>query len=722
MAIARVEPLTTARALRGPFDYALPERLGDVGVGSVLLVPFGPRRLLGVVVDVADSSELDPSRLVEPVRAIAAGVSPELVRLGLWVAHEYCSTAARGLELVLPPGTVSRGSAAKPKLELRAEITPAGGAALDGAVRLGARQRDVLAQLDGAGREVPSGELGADRAALRRLEKRGFVALREVEVRRRPEVPVVGARSGPVELNPDQRRAVKAIVAGLDGPGGELLLHGVTGSGKTEVYLAAAEAALERGRGVIALVPEIALTPQTLGRFRSRLGERVALLHSRLSAGERRDEWTRLRSGEARVAVGPRSAAFAPVAALGLVIVDEEHEPSYKQEGDPRYDAREVARHRAAAAGAVMVAGTATPRPESWHALRRLELPRRADDRPLPPVEVLDMRARSGAGGPLHPRTREELRQVAATGGKAIVLVNRRGWAPFLDCRSCGRGFGCPECDVSLVVHSSELRCHHCGHREAVPGACDECGSVTLAQHGAGTEQAERVVSELVAPMPVFRLDSDTASGTGAHAEILSRFDRAQSGVLIGTQMVAKGHDFPDVTLGVVLDADASLRFPDFRAEERTFSLIAQLAGRSGRGPAGGRVLVQTLAPEADAIRHAARHDAATFLEGELERRRALAYPPFAHLVRVELTAPDEAAAQAAAELLAARLTPALPTEARLLGPAPRFRRRGRYRRQLLVKSGERAPAVAAIRDVVDGAVRELRGGGVAVSVDPDPS
>ena len=723
MAIARVEPLTTARALRGPFDYLLPDRLGEVGVGSVLVVPFGPRRLLGVVVDVAESSELDPARLVEPVRAIAAGVSPELVRLGLWVAREYCSTPARGLELVLPPGTVSRGKAPGPRLELRAEITPAGGAALDGAVRLGARQREVLAALDAAGREMAMGELPVDRAAMRRLERRGYVGLREVEVRRRPDVPVVGARTEGVALNPAQARATESIVSALDGDGArELLLHGVTGSGKTEVYLSASEAALERGRGVIALVPEIALTPQTLARFRARLGERVALLHSRLTAGERRDEWRRLRSGVARVAVGPRSAVFAPIDGLGLVIVDEEHESSYKQEGDPRYDARDVAAHRASEAGAVLVAGSATPRPESWVSLERLELPQRADGHALPQVEVLDMRSRSGTSGPLHARTREALAGVAATGGKAIVLVNRRGWAPFLDCRSCGHAFSCPRCDVSLVVHSSGLRCHHCGHGEALPEACGECGSVTLARHGAGTEQAEEVIAGLVAPLPVFRLDSDTATAAGAHAAILARFDRASSGVLLGTQMVAKGHDFPDVGLGVVLDADATLRFPDFRAEERTFSLIAQLAGRSGRGTGSGRVLVQTLAPQAEAIRMAARHDAAGFLAAELGRRRALMYPPFAHLVRVDLASASAGDAQAGAERLAAELGPRLGDADRMLGPAPRFRLRGKHRRQLLVKAPERTSAVAAVRDAVEACARELSSMSVSVSVDPDPS
>jgi primosomal protein N' (replication factor Y) len=721
MAIARVEPLTTARALRGPFDYLLPERLGEVGVGSLLRVPFGPRRLLGVVVDVAERSELPPERLAEPIEAIEAGVSPELVRLGIWVAREYCSTPARGLELVLPPGTVASGRALAAKRELRAEITPAGGAALDGAVRLGSRQQAVLAALDAAGGEVSAPRLGVDRAALRRLEARGLVSLREAVVRRRPEMPEVGAAPRRVALNPAQREAVTEIVAGLDGAPGELLLHGVTGSGKTEVYLAAAEAALRRGRGVIALVPEIALTPQTLTRFRERLGDEVALLHSRLGPGERRDEWRRLRSGAARVAVGPRSAVFAPIAGLGLIVIDEEHEASYKQEGDPRYDAREVARARASDAGAVLLAGTATPRPESWHGLRRLELPQRADGHPLPSVEVLDMREQAGGAGPLHPRSREALAALVADGGKAIVLLNRRGWSPFMDCRSCGRSFGCPRCDVSLVVHSHELRCHHCEHREEVPAACPDCGSVSLARHGAGTERAASLVSELVDPLPVFRLDSDTAAGPGGHAEILARFGRAPSGVLLGTQMVAKGHDFPEVGLGIVLDADATLRFPDFRAEERTFALVAQLAGRAGRG-GDGRVLVQTLAPDAHAIRHAARHDAQGFLAGELDRRRALRYPPFAHLVRVELAAAEAREAHAAAELIRSLLAPRLPESTDLLGPAPRFRLRERHRRQLLLKATERGPAVAAVRATVDEAARELRSRNVAISVDPDPS
>jgi primosomal protein N' (replication factor Y) (superfamily II helicase) len=732
MSIAKVEPLTTARALRGPFDYLLPAQMAHVGVGSVLLVPFGRRRILGVVVELAEASELPPERLVEPLEALEAGAPAELVQLGLWAAAEYCSTPARGLELVLPPGTGSGGRRVRPRLELRAELTSAGREAIAGGQRLGSRQRAVLEALDAdaEGGGLSSVELaaacGADRAALRRLERRGLVRLGEYEARRRPRLAAVGDLRGAVTLTAEQARATEAIVSAIGAPHAErrgFLLHGVTGSGKTEVYLTAAEAALGRGRGAIMLVPEIALTPQTVTRFRQRFGDTVALLHSRLGAGARFDEWRRLRSGQARVAVGPRSAVFAPVRDLGLIVVDEEHDPGYKQEGDPRYDARHVARRRAEDSGAVLIAGTATPRPESWIELERLELTERVDGRRLPDVEVLDMRGGDRRGGPLHPRTIGALDGLRARSGKAIVLLNRRGWSPHLSCRSCGRAWTCPDCDVALVLHRREgrLACHHCGRGEDVPAACPDCGSVTLARAGAGTERVEELISRLVDPLPVFRLDSDSAAAPDSHLEILAGFERAQAGVLVGTQMVAKGHDFADVSLSVVLDADATLRFPDFRAEERTFALVSQLAGRCGRGEAGGRVLVQTLAPQADAIRAAARHDSAGFVASELERRRMLRYPPFSHLVRIELAGPDAGEVGRDAGELRSRLERSLPAATELLGPAPRFRVRGRHRRQLLLKGPERAPTVAAVRDAVEAAaaVRALRASALSVDVDP---
>jgi primosomal protein N' (replication factor Y) len=726
--IAKVEPLTTARALRGPFDYRLPEAMADLAVGSVVRVPFGRQRLLGVVVGLADASELPAEKLAEPIEALEAGVPSELARLGLWVGREYCSTPSRGLQLVLPPGTGAAGQRVRARLELRAEIAAAGEAALSGDERLGVKQRAVLEALRAG--EMPAAELaaavGSDRAVLRRLEERGLIATRSSAVRRRSAHPDVGAPGGRPELLAEQAAAVEGIVAALDGEAGaprEVLLHGVTGSGKTEVYLAAVEAALARGKSAIVLVPEIGLAPQAVARFRARLGDRFAVLHSALPDGERYDEWRRLRSGEASVCVGPRSAVFAPLRDLGLVVVDEEHDASYKQEGDPCYDARAVARRRAAESDAVLVAGTATPRPETWLELPRLELPRRVDGRPMPPVQVLDMREADPRSGPLHPETWAALERVRAAGEKAIVMVNRRGFAPWLTCRSCGHHWNCPNCDVSLIVHrhSGRLVCHHCAHSESLPRTCGDCDSTTLSQAGVGTEQVEALLAERVAPMPVFRLDADTAGGRGAHARILAAFGEAESGVLVGTQMVAKGHDFPEVTLSAILDADATLRFPDFRAAERTFAMVAQLAGRSGRGPAGGSVIVQTLAPSAPSIVHAASHDSAGFLAEEVERRRALRYPPFSHLTRIVLKAESEGRLEQAARGLAEVLSPLLPDDTALLGPAPMFRVRNRHRRRLLLKATDREATVTAVRDTVErlAADRSLRD--VAISVDVDP-
>jgi primosomal protein N' (replication factor Y) len=682
--IARVEPLTTTRRLAGPFDYALPAE--PVGVGSIVRVPFGRQALDGVVVALAETSELAPERLLAPQSVRADSVPGELVDLALWIADEYCSTPARALGLVLPP----RG---RPRTALYAGRTAA---PVDG-LRLTDAQRALLARLPGPA--------GPDLAALRRLERRGLVEIREHERRRAPLTHARPDRA--VALTPEQDAAVKAVERG-----GSHLLHGVTGSGKTEVYLRAAAAALERGESVIVLVPEIALTPQTVGRFQARFGDTVAVLHSALGEGERYDEWRRLRRGEARIAVGPRSAVFAPVAGLGLVVVDEEHDASYKHEGDPRYDARAVAIERARRAGARLLAGSATPRPETWRALPRLSLPRRVDARALPPVRVLDMR---GARHALHPESRRAL----AAARKSIVLLNRRGWSNFLTCRQCGKVWECPRCDVALVLHRAErsIACHHCGHRERVPGRCGACGSLSVARHGAGTERLEHELREAL-DVPVFRLDADTAAGKDAVGALLARFGAAPAGLLLGTQMVAKGHDFPDVTLGLVLDADATLRFPDFRAEERTFALVAQLAGRAGRGPGGGQVLVQTAAPDAPAIEAAARHDTEGFVSSELERRRVLSYPPFADLIRVVVAAEAGEEARAAADAVAAG---AVVPGADVLGPAPLFRLRDRERFQVVVKARERAPAVVAVGAAVGRAANAKALRRVTFSVDVDP-
>jgi primosomal protein N' (replication factor Y) len=709
--IAQVEPLTSTRALSGPFDYALPEELrASVHVGSLLRVPFGRQELLGVVVGLADRSELAGERLRAPRSALSADVPADLVELADWLAGAYCSTRARALALVLPAGA---GGGARVQRRLVAELTPAGEAALAGGERLSAQQRELLALIarDGA-TEVRA--LAGRHAAARRLHARGFLELAAPARRRAPEHTPLGARRPPPRLNAEQAAAANALVAAIDA-GGARLLFGVTGSGKTEVYIQATAAALERGRGAIVLVPEIGLTPQTVTRFVERFGDTVAVLHSGLSAGERHDEWLRLRRGEARICVGPRSAVFAPIENLGLIVIDEEHDASYKHEGDPRYDAREVAARRAEQAGALLVAGSATPRPESYARLPTLRLTRRADGSPLPRVEVLDMR---DARGVLHEQTAGALGELRRAGGKGIILLNRRGWSNFLSCRHCGKVWGCPECDVALVLHQAErtISCHHCGHRELVPARCELCGSASVARHGLGTE---RLAHELAGALgddgfPVFRLDADVAVAKGRAAAVLRRFEQAPAGLLIGTQMVAKGHDFDGISLGIVLDADATLRFPDFRAEERTFALIAQLAGRTGRGHTPGRVLVQTLTPAARAITYAAAHDSEGFLAGELERRAALSYPPHGELIRVVCSSQAEGLVLPAAQELRDRLE--LP-QAQVLGPAPLFRLRGRERAQLLIKAGERPTAVAAVSAAI---ARPLHRD-VAISVDVDP-
>jgi len=725
--IARVQPLTRTRAVRGPFDYRLAADQQQVTVGSLLRVPFGATRTLGVVVELAERSELDPGRLAEPEAVLGAGLGADLVALAGWMAREYCSTPARALSLMLAPGAAGGTTA---RLALVAEATAAGRAALGDGTALTDRQRELLGSL---GRDGPTVAAQLGTGSLRRLESRGLVAIDRRAVARRPVLHGIGAAAvhAPA-LTADQAGALQRLRAALGRAAGGnaaegwaaenavegFLLHGVTGSGKTEVYLGAVEATLAAGRTAIVLVPEIALTPQVLGRFIARFGDVVAVIHSGLGVGERHDEWMRLRSGQARVCVGPRSAIFAPLDEIGLIVIDEEHESSYKHEGDPRYDARSVARQRALQHGAVLVVGSATPRPETVVAMTRLALPERVDRRPLPVVEVLDMRERHQ---PLHPVTRMALADLRRAGGKAIILLNRRGWSNFLSCRACGRVWLCPNCEVALVLHRHGrfVACHHCGHRERVPDRCPACASVSVARHGAGTERVEHELREALGEegFPIFRLDADAAT-LAARARILQRFEAAPAGVLVGTQMVAKGHDFPDVALGVVLDADQTLRFPDFRAEERTFALITQLAGRTGRGALGSRVLVQTLAPDARAIGFAVRHDSDGFIADELTHRRALRYPPYASLIRVVCSAEDEALARETATAIHAALQP---LDAAVLGPAPLFRLRGRSRSQIVVKAGDRRPAIDAVGRAVDAIAPAAARRGASVSVDVDP-
>ena len=517
----------------------------------------------------------------------------------------------------------------------------------------------------------------------------------------------------PAELSATQQAALERITGALDaGESANFLLYGATGSGKTEVYLQACATALQRNRGAIVLVPEIALTPQTLGRFRARFGERIAVLHSALSEAERRDERARIASGEAPIVVGARSAVFAPVPRLGIICVDEEHDASYKQESDPRYDARTVAAKRAALEGAVAVFGSATPRPESWGTLERLNLGGRLAG-PLPPVRVVDLRRE--AGYPLSAPLLAELGAIEEHGGKAILLLNRRGVAPALHCRACGTTVRCDNCDVALVLHGDHrLRCHHCGHTESEPETCSTCGSTEIARLGAGTQRLERELEEKLPELERIRLDADAVEKPGALAAALARFAEADRVVLVGTQMVAKGHHFSGVALAAVVDADTGLGMPDFRAEERTFQLLTQLAGRSGRD-APGRVLVQTFQPDSRAIELAARHDVERFLNSELDRRRLLGYPPFSHLVRIVVSGPDpDAPLQALSEVKESLIGD-------VLGPAPLLRLRGKYRAQLVAKTEQPRALAAQASRLLSAAAPAMRRAGLAAVVDVDP-
>jgi primosomal protein N' (replication factor Y) (superfamily II helicase) len=540
----------------------------------------------------------------------------------------------------------------------------------------------------------------------------------EAPKRRKEQAPPgerqsLAGEAEPLELSATQMSSVARIVEAMDAGAGNLLLYGATGSGKTEVYLQACAAALERGLGAIVLVPEIALAPQTVGRVRARFGDRVAILHSALTDAERRDERARIASGEARIVVGARSAIFAPLRGLGLIVVDEEHDQSYKQDSDPRYDARTVAAKRASLEGAVAVYGSATPRPESWASLERLELGGRIGAK-LPPVNVIDLRRE--AGYPLSAPLLDALRRVAEHRGKAILMLNRRGIAPALHCRACGTTIRCPNCDVSLVLHGdTSMRCHHCGFERALPSNCPTCESPDLARLGAGTQKLERELERELPELELIRLDADAVAKPEHLAIALRRFADAEGAVLLGTQMVAKGHHFSGVELAAVIDADTGLAMPDFRAEERTFQLITQLAGRSGRD-APGRVLVQTFQPDSRTVAHAARHDVGRFLTEELERRQALGYPPFSHLVRILVAGPGIEPVVRALEELKAGIQ-----GAELLGPAALLRLRGKHRAQLVAKTDRPRQIASQAARLLAAAAPAMRRAKLTAVVDVDP-
>jgi primosomal protein N' (replication factor Y) len=745
------------------FTYRVPPALGDVRAGARVVCELGRRRVVGVVLrafdrEMPEGKELKPLvALLDPEPVLPTELLEFLVELGAY----YLAPIGEVLRLALPAleREQVRSLRAQGELLLDAGARQVGGRrvafaratdAIERAGSLRGQQAAVLALLRASG-EQPVARLtdqfGNARAAIEKLASLGLV---EVELKELPRGPLFAgaeARDSAPELNAPQAAAVDRILAALEhrergeqGAKGAavqraFLLFGVTGSGKTEVYLRSIAACLERGRGALVMVPEIALTPQLVSRFRARFGDELAVVHSALADADRHAMWTRLRAGEVRVAIGARSALFAPVPDLGLVIVDEEHDSSFKQEEGVRYHARDMALLRAHRAGATVVVGSATPSLEAVELVRRgklaeLTLPDRAvAEATLPAVTIVDLR-RNGAGPsgnrllslPLH----RAIEQTLAASEQVILFLNRRGFAPSVVCAACGMVETCLSCSVALTYHRGRgagVRCHYCDFHGPLPAACTACGAPALELEGLGTERLEDDVAAAFPNARVARLDRDVASGTRSEA-IIERMRAGEIDILVGTQMVTKGHDLPKVTLVGVLNADAALSLPDFRAAERGFQLLVQVAGRAGRRERPGRVLIQTRTPEHPAIQFAARHDVRGFWARELRDRREVAYPPFSRLALVRLDALEEDHVRDAAAKLAALAKTTKEVGAgrvEVLGPsaAPLARLRGRYRFRIMLRASERSSLRAVLGVVREAMARVDRRVRVVIDVDP---
>ena len=714
--------------VRRQFSYALPTTMGEVEEGMRVKVPFGQRSMVGVVVKVDPHPPVDVPvariRNVYEVLDESPLLTPALLRLARTIADDsYCSWG-NVLAAMLPAALrKNRPRRTIPVVELVAEKA-LDAQALEDLGKRYPKQEKALAYLAQAGGPVDVRQFlnrtGLSKSPLDTLAKKGLVRFS-----RRQDVldPFAGSeveRDNPHELTSQQQYCVDHLVHALQHqPGLGFLLFGVTGSGKTEVYLRALEECVRQGRGAIVLVPEISLTPQTVARFRARFGE-VAVLHSGLTDAERHDQWKAIYSGRIQIVVGARSALFAPVQRLGLIILDEEHETSFKQESVPRYHARDVALERARLEGAVAVLGSATPSLESWLAahsdgnglsadgvgngsetgsgslapLKLLELPDRVAGGTLPPIYLVDLREEKPEQGHwlvLSSPLREAMNRAFQQGDKAILFLNRRGYAPAWHCRACGSVVQCPTCDVPVTYHKWRRRavCHMCMAESASPDLCQVCKASKVHLVGVGTERAEESVQRMLPAARIGRMDRDTMIRRESYEEVLEDFGGDKLNVLLGTQMVAKGLDFPTVTVVGVLNADTALHQPDFRAAERCFNLISQVSGRAGRSDRGGTVIVQTFMPDHPAIRHASKHDFRSFAAEELEERKLFGYPPYSHSLRVTFEAADARKVEDMAQKGAAMIRESSATHCQLLGPAapPIERVRGRYRRQIMIKA-----------------------------------
>ena len=725
--IARV---TLDFAVRKEFDYTIPaEYAGQVTVGTRVKVPFGLRHVLGCVTALVEDSPHTNLKPIAKVIGAQSLVTPKVLELARWIASYYVCPAEVALKSVLPDAVRHEEPGWRERLFVRS--LPVAGEF----PRLTRRQLEVWNLIEER-RGLPLQELlhltGTTAETVRRLEDKGLIEVAPQVSERDPYGQEHVLPSEMLTLNPEQARARDAIVQAMDAlataPAASaspttFLLHGVTGSGKTEVYLQALAAALERGQGGIVLVPEISLTPQTIERFKARfshgpLRTLVAVLHSHLSAGERHDEWHKIRQGRARIVIGARSAIFAPVEPLGLIVVDEEHEHSYKQAEAPRYHARDVAVLRGQREGAVVVLGSATPSLESYFNARRgkyalLELPQRVDDQKLPLVRVVDMRqeARRERGIPIFSQAlRDAIACRLERHEQVILFLNRRGYSTSLQCPKCGYVAGCPNCSVTLTYHRQKQRlcCQICGHEDAVPAVCPnpDCRNPAIRYAGIGTQRVEDTLRRLFPVARIQRMDSDTLQRKDDYRRLLGDFRAGRIDILVGTQMIAKGLHFPNVTLVGIIYADLALHVPDFRAAERTFQLLTQVSGRAGRGDVEGEVVVQAFTPFHPAIQCARRHDFVSFYEQEIEFREQLRYPPFTRVALLTLRGRNEDKVKFTADHLRRELDRRLAGFKGLVvagpAPAPLLRAETFYRYQLMLRTRQMSrlsPALAALRD-----------------------
>ena len=717
------------RAIQRELDYSVPETLADrIAIGSRVRVPFRDKSALATVLATLEQSDAKGIRPIEALVGEAPAISESLLELAKWMSSYYCCPLETVMRSLLPQ--VIRRAEVGWKKQLfvqplaKIERSESGWhQKIDNLRKRAPRQAellDAIAQLD---KPMPAAQLlretSLDNQTLRALAQRGLIELREEAVERDPHADEQFIATTNLELNAEQVLALNKVTAALAAPEAAkpILLHGVTGSGKTEIYLQAIRTALERGRSAIVLVPEISLTPQTVERFKSRFAEMhevVAVLHSHLSEGERHDEWHKLHSGRARIVIGARSAVFAPLKNLGLIIVDEEHETTYKQEEAPRYHARDVAVVRAKIEKCAVVLGSATPSLESYHnattgKYELLTLTQRVDDQRMPLMRIVDLRLERRKEK-IAPILSEKLSQAIAARlekrEQTILFLNRRGFSTSLLCSNCGEARNCPNCSVALTFHRhmARLSCHLCGHTAAVPKKCPDCGKDALIYAGFGTEKVESTVSHLFPKANVRRMDADSMTRKEAYRETLRNFRTGKIDILVGTQMIAKGLHFPNVTLVGIINADLALHLPDFRAGERTFQLLTQVAGRAGRGETAGEVFVQTYTPFSPSIQFARHHDFAGYFQQELEFRERCEFPPYKHAVLITVRSVHEGRAKLSAETLVRRLKESVGAEF-ILGdatPAPLEKLQGQFRFHILLRGEAIVRLSRLVRETLD--------------------